>query len=238
MLHLNGDLLCAIDCETTGTKAGFHEIIQICVLPLDFNLQPLKRPGVSPFYTEMKPECLDRIDWEAIKVSRLELPDILARALDKYRAADLFDKWVAKLELPYRKRIVPLGCNWPFDREFIKDWLGDECYSQYFDARHRDVQTAALYLNDKYDFHCEPYPFPKVNLSYLASQLRVKYERKHDALFDCLATAEVYRRMLRNADYMHTPDELAKRLRPYVKQGENAVEALERILQTLPKESE
>lgn len=230
MIHLNGNLLCAIDVETTGTKAGYHEIIQICVLPLAFDLTPLKKEGLYPFYTELKPTCPERIDWDAIKVSRLDMSQLMLRALEPDRVADLFDKWFQKLKLPYNKKIVPLGCNWPFDAAFIKDWLGEENYSQFFFGLHRDVQTAALYVNDKYDFHCEPCPFPKQNLKYLASQLRITYEKAHDALHDCLATAEVYRRMLRHADYLHTSDYLAKRVRPFVKQGETVVECMERLI--------
>jgi DNA polymerase III epsilon subunit-like protein len=42
-------------------------------------------------------------------------------------------------------------------------------------------------------------PFPKVNLQYLCSQLKVERDRSHEAMQDCVATAEVYRKMLRDA---------------------------------------
>ena len=42
LVHLNGDLLCAVDCETTGLNCKEHDIIQVCVLPLDSQIQPLK----------------------------------------------------------------------------------------------------------------------------------------------------------------------------------------------------
>lgn len=52
MQHLNGNLLCCIDTETTGLISGTHDIWQIAVLPLDENIQPLK--GVFPFYMDIK----------------------------------------------------------------------------------------------------------------------------------------------------------------------------------------
>ena len=42
MIHLNGNILCAVDVETTGLEVGFHEIWQIAVLPLDSNIKPNK----------------------------------------------------------------------------------------------------------------------------------------------------------------------------------------------------
>jgi hypothetical protein len=49
LVHLNGHLLAAIDLETTGTRPGYHEIIQIACVPLDSDIKPLA--GATPFYT-------------------------------------------------------------------------------------------------------------------------------------------------------------------------------------------
>ena len=39
LVHLNGNLMAAVDLETTGTQPGYHEIIQIAVVPLDSEFQ-------------------------------------------------------------------------------------------------------------------------------------------------------------------------------------------------------
>ncbi len=192
--HLNNNLLCAVDCETTGDVPGFHDIIQVCVLPLDGMLKPAK--GIVPFYCAIQPKRPENIDADAMKRNRQLILDSMTNGLEAYRAADLFDEWIKQLKFGYEKRVAPLAQNWPFDRGFIIDWLGKESFSQYFDSRYRDTMVAASFLNDLADFKSEPIPYAKYNLAWLAKTLDVPHERAHDALQDCIVTAEVYRRMM------------------------------------------
>lgn len=196
MTHLNDNILCVVDTETTGDKVGFHDLVEVCVLPLDSELKVYK--GVIPFYVELKPRRPENChpDVADIEIHRSRLCHAQIHGLDPDAAADLFDEWYMKLGLKVNKRISPLAQNWPFDRGFLIDWLGLLSFNRYFDARYRDTMVAALFENDKADFHAESYPYPKVNLKYLASCLKVETIRMHDALQDCLVTAEVYRRML------------------------------------------
>lgn len=198
MLHLNGNLLCVIDTETTGLKAGFHDVIEVCIIPLDCNIQPLKELNgkpLMPFMVELQPKRPNNIDPEALSVNKKTLVEIMGRGLDPWYAADLFEKWWEDLKLPFGKRITPLGQNYAFDRGFLVDWLGDENYNQFFHYHYRDTCVAAGFMNDRADFHAEVYPFQKINLQYLCSTLKVERQRAHTAVSDCLATAEVYRRM-------------------------------------------
>jgi DNA polymerase III epsilon subunit-like protein len=48
------NLLASIDLETTGLQAGYHEPIQIAIVPLNSDIRPLE--GVRSFYTTIKPE--------------------------------------------------------------------------------------------------------------------------------------------------------------------------------------
>lgn len=193
-IHLNGNILCAIDVETTGLRAGYHDIFQICILPLDSNFKPSKT--VLPFYTEMLPRRPENTDPKAISLNKTEYAQLLINGLDSDRVADLLIEWFDKLPLPIKKNIIPLAHNWVFDRGFILDWLGHETFEHIFAPMYRDTMVAASYDNDRADFHVTQIPFPKVNLKYLCSQLKVENQRHHDALADCVATAEVYRRMV------------------------------------------
>lgn len=194
MVHLNGNLLCACDVETTGLIPGKHDIIQIAVLPLDAHIKPLQT--VMPFYINMKPKRPENIDKAATKAHRIDMAKLIVEGFDPWKGVDLFEEWFERLNLPVGKKIVPLAHNWIFDSAFIKEWLGDLSFQHFFDFHYRDSMTSALYLNDRADAHVEPYPYPKVSLNYCASQLNVHNIQAHDALSDCVTTAEVYRLML------------------------------------------
>lgn len=195
MTHLNGHLMCVVDVETTGERPGFHDLIQICVLPVDYKLDPWKE--FVPFYTNLQLKRPENISEEASMKSRVKASEAQLNGLDPYRGADLFEEWFEKLKLAPGKRIVPLAHNWPFDRGFIIDWLGEENFRQFFDGRYRDTMVSAAFCNDRADFMIEPYPYPKINLEYLATVMKIPHERAHDALGDCITTLEVYKQMIK-----------------------------------------
>ncbi|GAG17775.1 unnamed protein product [marine sediment metagenome] len=199
MVHWNGNQLCAIDTETTGLDSAWHDIIQICILPLDSNIQP--RRDVLPFYIEMIPQHPERADPEAMKINRLDFAIIGQRGHDQEKAKDLLEAWIEKLGLPStkygrKKQIIPLGQNYAFDQGFMREWLGHETYQQYFHYDVRDLKRVVAYLNDRAGMHAEKVPFSKGNLRWIANHLNVPLDKAHDALADCQATAECYRRLL------------------------------------------
>lgn len=169
-------------------------------MPLDPELKV--RTDIAPFNIFMKPEWPERAEWEAIGVNQADFTRICQIGLDKYEAADLFEEWFKKLKLPERKRISPLAHNWPFDREFIREWLGDTSFDMHFDGRFRDTMAIGLYLNDLADVHNEPYPFPKVKLSYMAATLKIDFDKLHNALDDCIITTKVYKELLRGRELL------------------------------------
>ena len=198
MVHWNGHQLCAIDIETTGLDPNWHEMIQIAILPLDSNIQPLD--GSLPFYLKVCPEHPERADKKAMEVNQMNFADIAIRGVDREMAKDMLRDWIADLELPvtkggFSKKVMPLGQNYAFDKGFLQSWLGVEQYDEFFFYHYKDTMIATEYLNDRAAMHAEKVPFSKNGLSYLCNLLKVKRERSHDALQDCLATAEVYRKI-------------------------------------------
>ncbi len=194
MQHLNGHILCAIDTETTGIRPSFHDIWQVAVLPLDANIKPLK--GVLPFCMDLKVKYPERVDRAAIKLPIEEFVRRQQHAVEPFTCADLFDEWFDRLELPMYKKIVPLAQNWPFDREFLKEWIGQESFEQAFYPVYRDTMVTAAFDSDLCDFRSEKVLFSKQSLSYICQKLDVTNDKAHDALQDCIATAECYRRMI------------------------------------------
>ena len=194
MKHLYGNVLAAVDVETTGRRAGYHEIIQIAIVPLDGDIRPMK--DIRPFYTTMQPAHPERADQRSTKVHGISLDEIILHAPDAGRVQDLLTEWWKKIDLPVGKCLVPLAHNWSFESGFLKAWLGIEMADEIFHSHARDAMTYALSLNDKAAFLGEDTPFKMVSLKSLCRFFKVNNNRPHDALADCIAEAEVYRAML------------------------------------------
>lgn len=194
MKHLNGHLLCSIDTETTGLIPGHHDVIQIAVLPLDNQLNVSKE--YKPFVATMQPSRPHNVDPQAMRVNKRKLSDLMLNSLDSDRVADLFDEWFENLNLPFRKKIAPLAQNWPFDREFIREWLGNESFNQFFHWKYRDLMPASIFQNDVASFNAEQMPYVKSNLGYLAKTLKVPQPESHDAVQDAYVTAQCYKALI------------------------------------------
>lgn len=192
--HLNGNLLAAIDFETTGALPGYHEPVQIAVLPLDSDCRPLK--GVTPFYSLMRPEHPERMDPIAMGIHHLS-PEELAEAPHPDRVADYLIEWFDRLDMPIERNLVPLAANWPFECGFLLAWLGEPLMRRLFNPLYRDVMVLALAINDRSFFMAEKTPFNRVGLASLCEHFGVVNQKPHDALSDCLAEAEVYRHLVK-----------------------------------------
>lgn len=189
---MNGNLLAALDIETTGLLDGYHDIVQIAILPLDHNLEP---QGV-PFYMNIRPDHPEWADSEAMRINGLSLEE-LSMALDKWQVADALDEWFKNLNLGIFKKLIYLTQNAPFDIPFMKQWLGIKGFEKYFARRGRDTMFTALALNDQAVWKNRAMPFNRVGLKDLCKHFGIVLDNHHDALADCIATAKVYRELLR-----------------------------------------
>lgn len=198
MIHLNGNILCAIDCETTGLDSYKHDIWQFCCMPLDFNLKSID----TPFEILLKPRNVENRDSNAI--SKKNFNRALLNGMDYEVAASLFIEWVERLNLGFKKRLTPLAHNWPFDRSFIIEWLGQETFDFYMDGRYRDTMVAAAFINDVCDHNADRVPMPKVNLRAVCKTLGVEWDdgSAHDAVYDSCKTAEAYRKLIKNTSFI------------------------------------
>lgn len=193
MLNMNGNVLAALDIETTGLLDAYHDIVQVAVVPLDSNLDPL---DVAPFYMNIKPEHPERADPMAMQVNGLKMEELMV-CPDQWAVADTFDDWWEGLDLGMFKKLVYLTQNAPFDISFMRQWLGIQGFEKYFTRRGRDTMFTALAINDQATWKNKPIPFNRVGLKDLTARFGISLDDHHDALADCLATAKVYRELLR-----------------------------------------
>lgn len=193
MITFNHNVLAALDLETTGEQPDYHEIIQVAIVPLDDNLDPLP---VSPFNMYVKPEFPERAVPDAMKSHGITIAELEVHP-DKVQVSNCLHEWFRALKLPFDKRLIALTQNGQFDVPHMKAWLGDIQYHDYFCFIGRDTMQYALGLNDAAAWKCQPLPFNGVGLKSLCKKLGVQMDNHHDALADCLATAKVYRELLR-----------------------------------------
>jgi DNA polymerase III epsilon subunit-like protein len=200
--HMNGNVVIAMDTETTGLTAGHNEMIQFAAVVLDSNFNP--RADINPFVIELQPRYPENLD-ETLrdKPSYIErIHHATIHGIDQDKAVDMFADWYANIGIQLNSygnpcKAIPLGQNYQFDLGFIKHWLGGiRNYEQYFDYHYRDTMCLALGLNDRAALKNERIPFPKVSLQYLSTTLGVVNRAPHTALGDAVCTAEVYKKLV------------------------------------------
>lgn len=200
LITINNNLMCGLDLETTGKDPEYNEIIQIALLPLDANLNP--RKDLPAFDFKIKPKYPERIDLEALRVSRNDLHDILETGHDSDKVLEIFYAWFEKLHIGASRKIVPLGHGISFfDLNFIRVWLGGIAnFQHYFFGIPRDTMTVAAYWNDRNEFQAEQTLFPKLTLREMCRKLEVDVKEglTHDALYDAWLAAQCYKKLCTN----------------------------------------
>lgn len=194
MRHLNGNLMAAVDFETTGDQPGYHEIVQIAVVPLTADIRP--NSSLRPFYSNIRPDYPERADPRAMRVHGIKMEDLLMHAPPQERVADMLVEWFGALDLPANRNLVPVAWNWAFESGFGQAWLGTSLWKEIFHSHARDGMLFGLALKDRAAFAGEPYPFESVGLSAIAKKYGIENPNPHDALADAITGAEAYRALL------------------------------------------
>lgn len=194
MMNLNGNILVAIDTETTGLTAGYHEVYQIGAVALDANMEIDK--SIQPLDLWIRPQYLQRADYKAIKMRQDEFLNKISIGLLEETAIECFENWFNNhLKPPPGKKILPIGHNYAaHDCVFLKHLLGNHAYHSMFHHHVRDTMLTAIHLNDVAGYLREPFPFPRVDLRNVCSYLGIDLveRHQHDALYDATLCAQVY----------------------------------------------
>ena len=183
-------MICAIDCETTGLMPYYHEVIDICILPLSDDFVPLEH--VAPFIVEIQPEFPDRAEKKALQVNGHTLDALMSRTITREIATNMFVEWFNKT-MPRGQTIEPLAQNWFFDYSFLTATFKGLNLRKFFFYRARDSQRVLEFVNDRARLHGAPIPFQSTSLEKVANQLEIENPNPHRATNDCLVCAAVYR---------------------------------------------
>jgi DNA polymerase III alpha subunit (gram-positive type) len=209
--HLNSNLLCVMDCETNGLDPDEHEMWQLCILPLDSNLEPSRK---FPFFNILMKIDTSIIDYDirVFSTNKQRIAQAQQVGFTQSEGAIQFLDWFDRLKLIPGKKIVPLGHNVKFDIGFVTRWLGQDAYEACFDYHVHDTFATIAYLNMQASFRNEPIPFPKWQLTGLASRLGISTEGAHDALIDCQITAKCYKQLMNHYQGLVFDDKCLKKL--------------------------
>ena len=197
--HLNGNLLCGIDIETTGLDHELHDIYEIAIIPVT---QEFKRDQTRKWLNlVIQPPRPENIQWDGMHriKSAHRVKAALESGLNTTTAMDILEHWF-QLQNLGSKRIAPIGHSYAFESRFLRSWLGNINYeSKFADYEIRDTMSIARFMNDMCDFRGElSFDYPKANLTYLASTLKIEhdYGHAHTALADAATTIDVYRHQM------------------------------------------
>lgn len=199
-IHYNHNLLCAVSIITTGPDPAKHDLMQVCVLPLDSRIVP--RKDVMPFDINLQPRRITNIndlhEQKKFNVPISRIIKYMNDGINYYDGVKLFDHWFHTALKPNPgKKIMILGSEWYKAEPFLRNWLNE--YDYYFHSHVRDISVAALYANDRADLKVEKIPYPKNYLCFLASRMELEYDYgAKEALEDVQRIAEIYFHMLRN----------------------------------------
>ena len=193
-----GNLMVAIDIETTGEIVGEHEMYQLSILPLDQRLEPDKtKIFLNLFIKPDNPKVKDGDN------SGLRARFVQARlhGLAKHQALVVLEKWADTLEirrpgLMKDRQLMPICFNWAWKRAFLIDFMGPDFFHDLFHWNTREIITAAAFCNDRRVFRGEDPDFGKLTLPALSRKLEVVNPYPDDPAFDTRHFADIYQALM------------------------------------------
>lgn len=204
MMHWNGCYLVVMWCKTTGPDPKINEIYQFSAICLDSNVEI--RRDVIPLEMLIKPNYPERSTLVGKQCTIFK--EACIHGFDSFKALELFEKWIDKLDRRYVKgghrhaKIIPLGHNYNWHQGFIRKWVGDLQYEEWFHDEYRDTQTSILFLNDQAGMHAEDVVTELATFQDCIPKLVERGRPRETALQCALLCQELYRNLTRRGMYI------------------------------------
>ena len=175
-----------IDCETTGLRPNFHQILTVGVVlaeikPCSLNILDerhffIKHEQYNVSKTAMRINNINLTEHHEIGI----LPSLFCKRIDDF---------ILSNDL---KNTSLLGHNLHFDLNFLKALFTNEKHLIPFCTKKEDTRYLWEGLKRKGIIN------PNLNskLGTIAGHFGIDYQKAHDALADCHITANVYHKML------------------------------------------
>jgi DNA polymerase III epsilon subunit-like protein len=192
---------CVIDTETNGVDLLEAIAVEISIVPLTDNFEI--DTNIKPLSTLINPGE-DALDFpkaqEALAFNKIGKDTILKDGYPYDDFGGFLQGWMYANDISV---IVPLAHNWVFDRIVMCRLLGTDMVEKLIFRRAMDSHTLAIAINDQYELFGKPKPFKQTRLTALAEQFGIKADGAHRAEFDCIMTAQVYKKLL---EFPHARD--------------------------------
>lgn len=191
-IHLNLNIYASVYLETTGPLVGFHDIMKICILPLDNFCNPVK--GVLPLLISFSP-MRDEHPW----IANDKYAELKVKGIHPSLAPSVLELWYKRLPITPTKKLCAISHNWAFSSSFMKDLFGPSLFDEVFHESPRDIMNVASYINDCCDINAAGPPFGRDSIGYLAGKLNVAIDEPKDVLNTCKALPLIYKALLRRS---------------------------------------
>lgn len=173
-----------IDVETTGLFAGIYEICQVGAVIFDNDLEPMD--SFSSYVRPLKPKVFQAA---AFAVNGLSMEFLKDKPLPA-TVRTAFTCWLE--DASEGTPLTPLGHNYHFDKGFLSLFLGLDCYERLISYRHEDTCVAMRFL-----MRAGRVKAISGSLKAALEEFKITRKEPHDALSDCYATLELYKKLVR-----------------------------------------
>jgi DNA polymerase III epsilon subunit-like protein len=185
---------CAVDTETDNIDFYVANVVELSIVPLtnDFELDP----QIKPLTVLVNPgeEELGRLDGgKALAFNKISRDTILKDGIPVDDINAFIEGWMFSYDIT---EIHPLAHNWIFDRCVLRKMMGHEKVEKTFYRRAMDSHCLSVAINDRYELFGQDKPFKQTRLTALAEYFGIKNDGAHRAEFDCVMTAQIYKKLL------------------------------------------